>query len=113
MKMNFGGNVEIQDLGNHSAASVIALGILLAGTVDATPDPKRKGFYEVRAGATVYYICESPRAGIVFLLAIWRVAMPPAVEMELILRHRRKMNRPGARQTGAEHVSLDFAGSAR
>lgn len=113
MKMNFGGNVEIQDLGNHPAATVVGLGILLAGTVDATPDPKRKGFYEIRAGATVYYISESARAGIIFLLATWRIAMPPAAEIELIPQHSRGMNRPGARRTGAECISVEFALNAR
>lgn len=113
MKMNFGGNLEIQDLGNHPAASVIALGILLAGSVDATPDLKRKGFYEIRAGATVYYICESSRSGLIFLLAIWRIAMPPAAEIELIARRSREMNRPGSRQTGSERTAVQFAGSAR
>lgn len=113
MKMNFGGNVEIQDLGNHPAATVIGLGILLAGTVDATPDLKRQGFYEVQAGATVYYICESSRSGIIFLLATWRNAAPPAAEIELIPRHSPEMNRPRARRTGAECISVDFAGSTR
>jgi hypothetical protein len=44
--MNFGEVLTIEDLGNHAAAAVIGLGILLAGPVNVTPDLKRKGFYE-------------------------------------------------------------------
>jgi hypothetical protein len=71
MRMNFGEVLEIEDLGNHSAATVIGLGILLARTVNATPDPKRKSFYEIDRGPTVYYIYLSPSSGTIFLLATW------------------------------------------
>jgi hypothetical protein len=71
MKMNFGEVFEIEDLGNHPTGTVIRLGILLAGTVDATPDPKRKCFYEIEGGSTVYYIYVSPLSGKVSLLASW------------------------------------------
>jgi hypothetical protein len=71
MRMNFGPRLEIEDLGNHRAATVINLGILLAGSVDVMPDPKRKGFYEVEGGPTVYYIYVSPRSGTISLLACW------------------------------------------
>ena len=84
MKMNFGEILEIKDLGKHGAASVVRLGILLAGTVNATPDPKRKNFYEVEGGGTVYYIHVSPVSGTIFLLASWRnAAMPPAPRLEI------------------------------
>jgi hypothetical protein len=84
MKMNFGEVLEIKDLGKHAASSVIRLGIPLAGTVNATPDPKRKNFYEVEAGCTVYYIHVSPVSGTIFLLASWRnAAMPPAPRLEI------------------------------
>ena len=69
MRVNFGAVLKIEDLGNHSAGTVVSLGILLAGTVDATPDPIRKGFYEIDDGRTVYYICVSPATGTIFLLA--------------------------------------------
>jgi hypothetical protein len=69
--MNFGDVLKIEDLGNHAAATVMSLGILLAGTVNATPDPKRKSFYEIDAGRTVYYIHVSPVTGTIFLLATW------------------------------------------
>jgi hypothetical protein len=80
MKINFGEVLDIKDLGNHAAASVIRLGILLAGTVNATPDPKRKSFYEVEAGCTVYYIHVSPVSGTIFLLASWRNVLPPGTK---------------------------------
>ena len=54
MRMSFGEVLKIEDLGNHSAATVVGLGILLAGTVDVMPDPKRKGSYEIDDGRTVY-----------------------------------------------------------
>jgi hypothetical protein len=71
MRMNFGEVLWIEDLGNHSAAAVIDLAILLAGTVNVTPDLKRKGFYEVEDGSTVYYIHVSPASGTIFFLATW------------------------------------------
>jgi hypothetical protein len=70
--MNFGAKVEIEDLGRHSAGTVIGLGILLAGCVEATPDRKRKGFYEVEDCATVYYIYVSRVSGKISLLASWK-----------------------------------------
>jgi len=69
--MNFGPVLEIEDLGNHHAATLIHLGILLAGPVNATPDPKREGFYEVEGGSTVYYIYVSPVSEAISLLACW------------------------------------------
>lgn len=69
MRVNFGEVLKIEDLGNHSAATVVSLAILLAGAVDVTPDPKRKGFYEIDDGRTICYICVSPATGTIFLLA--------------------------------------------
>jgi hypothetical protein len=71
MRMNFGPVLKIEDLGNHPPATVIQLGILLAGTVDVVPDPKRKDVYEVVGGSTVYYIYVSPASGTISLLACW------------------------------------------
>lgn len=71
MRMNFGRVINIEDLGKHPAATVIGLGILLAGTVNVTPDPKRKGFYEVDGGRTVYYIHMTSSNRTIFLLATW------------------------------------------
>jgi hypothetical protein len=80
MKMNFGEVLDITDLGKHAAAWVIRLGILLAGTVTATPDPKRKNFYEVEGGSTVYYIYTPPASRTIFLLASWRNVFPSGTE---------------------------------
>jgi len=74
MKMDFGEVIEIEDLGNHPEATVIHLGILLAGTVNATRDPKRRCFYEIEGGSTVYYIYVSPLSGRISLIASWRNA---------------------------------------
>lgn len=71
MRMNLGEVLVIEDLGNHSSATIISLGLLLAGTLDATPDPKRKNFYEVQDGRTVCYIHVSPATATIFLLAAW------------------------------------------
>lgn len=71
MLMNFGEVLNIEDLGNHSAATVISLGILLAGTVNVRPDPKRKRLYEIDGDRTVYYVYVSPVTGTIFFLASW------------------------------------------
>jgi hypothetical protein len=91
MKMNFGKKLEIRDLGNHRAVEVITLGIVLAGTVEVTPDPKRKGFYEVVGRSRVYYICVSPVSGIIFLLGTWRKVVPPVPQLGLAVRHHSKL----------------------
>lgn len=72
MQRNFGKVLEIQDARRHSPAAVISLGILLAGTVNVTPDPKRRGFYEIADGSTVYYFYVSASSGTIFLLATWK-----------------------------------------
>jgi hypothetical protein len=72
MRMNFGEILDIKDLGKHSAATVIRLGIALAGTANVTPDPKRKNFYEVEGGSTVYYIYVSPVTTTILLIAAWK-----------------------------------------
>ena len=71
MQMNFGQVLVIEDLGNHSAATVISLGLLLVGTARVTPDAKRDDFYEIEDEGTVYYIHRSPVSGTIFLLATW------------------------------------------
>jgi hypothetical protein len=80
MRINFGEVFNIEDLGNHSAATVISLGILLAGTVNVTPDVKRDAFYEVENGSTVYYIHVSPFSGSIFFLATWEKLAAPQEE---------------------------------
>ena len=72
VQMDFGEAFEIRDLGNHSAGTVMTLALLLAGTAEVRPDPKRKNFYEVEGRSEVYYIHVSPVTGIIYLLAVWR-----------------------------------------
>jgi hypothetical protein len=79
--MNFGEVLEIEDLGNHPALTVINLGILLAGEVDVTPDPKRKDFYEMESGSAVYYIYVSPVTGTISLIATWRNVTGPMPQL--------------------------------
>jgi len=85
MKMNFGPRLEIQDLRNHPASVVIGFAILLAGTVMVKPDPKRKGFYEVEDGRTLYYFCVREDSKTIFLLAFSRKAFPPPSDLEVAL----------------------------
>lgn len=80
MRVNFGRVLSIQDLGRHSVATVVELAILLAGTVDVTPDPKRIHFYEIEDGPTVYYIYVSPVSGKIFLVAAWDNVASPQTE---------------------------------
>lgn len=94
MRINFGQQIEIQDLGNHPAVTVISLGVLLAGTVNAMPDPKRKGFYEAQGGSTIYYIWALPEGGTIFLLATWRNLLPPVAHLELAARSSRESMQP-------------------
>ena len=82
IQMNFGDAVEIRDLRNHSAGTVMRLALLLAGTVCVRPT-KRKYFYEVEGGCEVYYIYVSPVTGIIYLLAVWQNAV---VESNAVLR---------------------------
>jgi hypothetical protein len=72
MRMNFGEVLNIKDLGKHPAITLIRLGILLAGTVNATRDPKRENLYEVDGGSTIYYIYVSPVTGTISLIATWK-----------------------------------------
>ncbi|MGH9494848.1 MAG: hypothetical protein ACRD3B_07620 [Candidatus Sulfotelmatobacter sp.] len=73
----------IEDLGNHSAVTMIRLGILLAGTVNVTPDSKRKGLYEVEGNSTVYYIYVSPITGMISLIATWKNVVRAAPQLDV------------------------------
>ena len=83
MRMNFGEVLDIKDLGKHSAVTVIRLGIVLAGAANVTPDPKRKNFYEVEGGSTVYYIYVSPVTGAISLIATWKNIAPVVPQLEI------------------------------
>ena len=63
--------VRIEDPRNHPAKTVLALRDILCGGATIIPDPKRRGFYEVRGESVVYYIYVSPVNGNVLLLATW------------------------------------------
>ncbi len=62
----------IEDLGNHTAQTVVALRSLLASGASATADPKRTGFYEIESDSVIYYIHVSPATGKILLLATWQ-----------------------------------------
>jgi hypothetical protein len=64
-------DIQIEDLGNHPAATVAGLQNLLTGNPTVAPDPKRMGFYEVEGRALTYYIHVSPVTGKILLLATW------------------------------------------
>jgi hypothetical protein len=83
MRMNFGEVFEIRDLGKHSAVTVICLGIVLAGTVNVTPDSKRRNCYEVEEGSTIYYIYVSPVTGTIYLIATWNNTAPPMPQLDV------------------------------
>jgi hypothetical protein len=69
--MSFGHESRIEDVRNHRADVVAKLKNLLASDVAVTPDPKRKCFYELEAGTTVYYIHVSPVTETIYFLATW------------------------------------------
>jgi hypothetical protein len=83
MRMNFGEVLDIKDLGKHSVLTVLGLGILLADTVTVAPDPKRKNFYEVQGGSTVYYIYVSPISGTICLIAAWKNVAEPTQQLDV------------------------------
>ena len=56
---------------NCSPECVEALRRLLIQGARATPDPHRKGFYDVENGERVFYVHLAPK-GNVWLLATWR-----------------------------------------
>jgi hypothetical protein len=88
MRMNFGEVIEIEDLGNHSPATVVNLAILMAGGVNAKPDPKRKDCYEIEGEPalwpTVYYVYVSPFTHTIFLIACWKNVLPPLTQLDAV-----------------------------
>jgi hypothetical protein len=72
MGTNMNGTAQIEDLGNHTAQTIVALRSLLASGASATADPKRSGFYEVESDSVIYYIHVSPVTGKILLLATWQ-----------------------------------------
>ena len=84
MRMNFGELLDIRDLGDHSAMTVINLAMVLAGEVNATRDPKRKDLYEIETDSIIYYIYVSPFTGAISLIATWKNANQPVQEFDVV-----------------------------
>jgi hypothetical protein len=87
MVINFGHELQIEDLRNHCAGTVMRLRDLLIGAVKVTPDSKRRDFYEFESDSTVYYIHRSPVTGTVFLLATWPSVAAPSLEFISTVEH--------------------------
>ncbi len=66
----------IDNLRNYPADLVEKLRALLVAGAQASPDPRRKQFYDVANGSRVFYIHLSP-TGNVWLLATWVKQCPP------------------------------------
>lgn len=64
-------DVDIQDLRNHPKSIVLSLREVLCSGATLIPDPKRRGIYEVRSEARIYYIYVTSGSGEVQLLATW------------------------------------------
>jgi hypothetical protein len=61
----------VKNLRNHSPETVGELRALLTRGASASPDPRRKNFYELDGGSRVFYVHLSPVSGRVMLLAVW------------------------------------------
>ena len=69
--MEFERNIQIEDAGRHSSATMIRLQRLLSTGPKMVPDPKREHFFEVPAEPCVFYVHVSPISGKISLLAVW------------------------------------------
>jgi hypothetical protein len=81
MLLRLNGDINIEDRWTHPAESIEELRRLLAGGVEAVPEPQRRGFYEIQTEFHVFYIHVCPN-GKVLLLAIWPAQLqlaPPEV----------------------------------
>jgi hypothetical protein len=70
MLLRLSGDIRIEDRWNHPSETVEELRALLAGGVEASPEPHRQNFYEIRNGFHIFYVHICP-TGKVLLLAIW------------------------------------------
>lgn len=86
MRKPLGATFKVEDLGNHSAWSVLKLALLLVCRVDAFEDSEHPNFYEIRSFRTSYRVYIPPEADTVFLIA----ALPDA----LALAERRPLRLP-------------------
>jgi hypothetical protein len=71
MILKVNGPFRIDNLRHYSSETVETLRSELVAGVTATADPHRKNFYDLEAGATIFYI-HLNRTGTVLLLACWR-----------------------------------------
>ena len=62
----------IDNLRNYPSDIIERLGAVLRSGAVATPDPRRKDFYDVIDGERVFFIHISPVSGKVWLLATWQ-----------------------------------------
>lgn len=83
------GKLIIENLRHYPAELVEKLHRLLAQGVEAQPDPRRKGFYDLDGGTRVFFIHVSPVSGSVMLLASW-----PKEREEAAIRVRAASQRP-------------------
>ena len=74
------GKLIIENLRHYPAELVEKLHRLLAQGVEAQPDPRRKGFYDLDSGTRVFFIHISPVSGNVILLASWLKEREQAAE---------------------------------
>jgi hypothetical protein len=70
MILKMSGPLRIDNLRHYPAETVDRLRCLLLAGASASPDPHRKGFYDLEDGDRAFYIHQS-RTGTVLLLAIW------------------------------------------
>ncbi|HKS95607.1 MAG TPA: hypothetical protein VJV74_05670 [Terriglobia bacterium] len=77
------GKLTIENLRHYPSDVVEKLRGLLVAGVNARPDPRRKGFYDVEDGARVFFIHISPVSGNVMLLATWCEEAPAAAAAPL------------------------------
>jgi hypothetical protein len=71
MKVNWGKDVAIEDLGQHSSEALRGLRACLAAQPKLVRDPKRGNLFELQGCSQVYYIHVSPISGKISLLATW------------------------------------------
>lgn len=63
--------IRIEDTRKHPEHVVETLHNLLTTGAQATPDPKRPGFYEINDGSQIFYIYDAAASGKILLLATW------------------------------------------
>ena len=71
MMLRLRGDRKIENLRWYHPELITQLRTSLATGAQATPDPRRQAFYDVRSGGRVFFIHISPVSGNVMLLATW------------------------------------------